>query len=192
MSILKEFYRKEAVESLRKRFKYKNVMQVPRLQKIVLNMALSHEKINKDRKIVDEAISVLTSISGQKAVATKAKNAIANFKLREGMNIGAKVTLHGDNMWEFLYRLINVALPRVRDFRGIPQRGFDGKGNYSLGIKEQTVFAEIEIDKVTQTLGMDIIFVTSAKTDEEGRALLETLGMPFRKQEVKTATTEKQ
>ena len=193
MSILKEFYQKEAVSALQTRFKYKNIMQVPRLQKIVLNMALSHEKINKDRKIVDEAISVLTSITGQKAVATKAKNAIANFKLREGMNIGAKVTLHGDNMWEFLYRLINIALPRVRDFRGIPQRGFDGKGNYSLGIKEQTVFAEIEIDKVTQTLGMDIIFVTSAKTDEEGRALLETLGMPFRKQqEVKTATTEKQ
>ncbi len=186
MSILKEFYGKEVVPALRERFKYKNVMQVPRLQKIVLNMALSHEKINKDRKIVDEAISALTAITGQKAVATKAKNAIANFKLREGMSIGAKVTLHGENMWEFLYRLINIALPRVRDFRGIPQRGFDRNGNYSLGIKEQTVFAEIDIEKVTQTLGMDIIFVTSAKTDEEGRALLETLGLPFRKQETKS------
>ncbi|MDR0517748.1 MAG: 50S ribosomal protein L5 [Fibromonadaceae bacterium] len=190
MSVLKEFYKKEAVPALQKRFQYKNVMQVPRLQKIVLNMALSHEKINKDRKVVDEAINVLTAITGQKAVATKAKNAIANFKLREGMNIGAKVTLHGENMWEFLYRLINISLPRVRDFRGIPHRGFDSKGNYSLGIKEQTVFAEIEIDKVSQMLGMDIIFVTSAKTDEEGRALLETLGMPFRKQEVKATTGE--
>jgi large subunit ribosomal protein L5 len=185
MSNLKEMYRKQVVPALRERFKFKNVMQVPRLQKIVLNMALSHEKINKDRKIVDEAINVLTAITGQKAVATKAKAAIANFKLREGMNIGAKVTLHGENMWDFLFRLIHIALPRVRDFRGIPQRGFDGNGNYSLGLKEQTVFAEIDIDKVTQTLGMDIIFVTSAKTDEEGRALLESLGLPFRKQEVK-------
>lgn len=185
MSNLKEVYKKDIVPALQKRFQYKNVMQVPRLQKIVLNMALSHEKINKDRKIVDEAISVLTAVTGQKAVATKAKNAIANFKLREGMNIGAKVTLHGENMWDFLFRLINITLPRVRDFRGIPQRGFDGKGNYSLGLKEQAVFTEIEIDKITQTLGMDIIFVTSAKTDEEGRALLESLGMPFRKQEPK-------
>jgi len=183
MSNLKEFYKKDVVSALQNRFKYKSIMQVPRLQKIVLNMALSHEKINKDRKIVDEAISVLTAVAGQKAVATKSKNAIANFKLREGMNIGAKVTLHGDNMWDFLFRFINITLPRVRDFRGIPQRGFDGKGNYSLGLKEQAVFTEIEIDKITQTLGMDIIFVTSAKTDEEGRALLETLGMPFRKQQ---------
>ncbi len=185
MSILKEVYKKEVVPALKERFKYKNVMQVPRLQKIVLNMALGHEKINKDRKIIDEAVNVLTIITGQKAVATKAKKAIANFKLREGMNIGAKVTLHGENMWDFLYRLINVTLPRVRDFRGIPQRGFDHHGNYSMGIKEQTVFVEIDIEKVTQTLGMDIIFVTSAKTDEEGRALLESLGIPFRKQETK-------
>ena len=185
MSNLKEIYRKDVVPALQKSFGYKNVMQVPRLQKIVLNMALSHEKINKDRKIVDEAINVLTMITGQKAVATKAKKAIANFKLREGMNIGAKVTLHGYNMWDFLFRLINIALPRVRDFRGIPQRGFDGKGNYSLGLKEQTVFVEVDIEKVTQTLGMDIIFVTSAKTDAEGRALLESLGLPFRKQETK-------
>ncbi|MDR0515883.1 MAG: 50S ribosomal protein L5 [Fibromonadaceae bacterium] len=185
MSILKEFYKKEAVSALKERFKYKNIMQVPRLQKIVLNIALGHEKINKDRKIVDEAVNTLTAIAGQKAVATKAKKAIANFKLREGMSIGAKVTLHGENMWEFLFRFINITLPRVRDFRGIPHRGFDHHGNYSLGIKEQTVFAEIDIEKVTQTLGMDIIFVTSAKTDEEGRALLETLGLPFRKQEVK-------
>jgi large subunit ribosomal protein L5 len=185
MSVLKETYGKKVVPALRERFKYKNVMQVPRLQKIVLNMALGHEKINKDRKIVDEAVNILTAITGQKAIATKAKNAIANFKLREGMNIGAKVTLHGENMWDFLFRFVNVALPRVRDFRGIPQRGFDGNGNYSLGIKEHTVFVEIDIDKVTQMLGMDVIFVTSAKTDEEGRALLEALGLPFRKQEVK-------
>ncbi|MDR3000994.1 MAG: 50S ribosomal protein L5 [Fibromonadaceae bacterium] len=183
MSILKEMYKKEAVPALQKRFNYKNVMQVPRLRKIVLNIALSHEKINKDRKIVDEAANILTIITGQKAVITKAKNAIANFKLREGMSIGAKVTLNGGNMWDFLYRFVNVALPRVRDFRGIPQRGFDGNGNYSMGIKEQTVFVEIDIEKVTQTLGMDVIFVTSAKTDEEGRALLETLGLPFRKQQ---------
>jgi len=187
MSPLKEMYGKKVVPALRERFKYKNVMQVPRLQKIVLNMALGHEKINKDRKIVDEAVNTLTLITGQKAVATKAKNAIANFKLREGMNIGAKVTLHGENMWDFLYRLINIAMPRIRDFRGIPHRGFDHHGNYSLGIKEQTVFAEIDIDKVTQTLGMDIIFVTSAKTDDEGRALLEALGLPFRKQDAKSA-----
>ena len=185
MSSLKEIYEKQVVPALREHFKYKSVMQVPRMRKIVLNMALSHEKINKDRKIVDEAINTLSAIAGQKAVATKAKAAIANFKLREGMSIGAKVTLHGENMWDFLFRLIHVALPRVRDFRGIPQRGFDGKGNYSLGLKEQTVFTEIDIDKITQTLGMDIIFVTSAKTDEEGRALLESLGLPFRKQEVK-------
>lgn len=185
MSILKEIYKKEVVPALRERFKYKSVMQVPRLQKIVLNIALGHEKINKDRKIVDEAVNTLTLITGQKAVPTKAKNAIANFKLREGMSIGAKVTLHGENMWEFFYRLVNIALPRVRDFRGIPPRGFDRNGNYSMGIKEQTVFVEIDIEKVTQTLGMDIIFVTSAKTDEEGRALLEALGLPFRKQEVK-------
>jgi large subunit ribosomal protein L5 len=190
MSALKETYREKVVPALRERFKYKNVMQVPRLQKIVLNMALGHEKINKDRKIVDEAVNILTAITGQKAVATKAKNAIANFKLREGMNIGAKVTLHGENMWDFLFRFVNVALPRVRDFRGIPQRGFDGNGNYSLGIKEHTVFVEIDIDKVTQMLGMDVIFVTSAKTDEEGRALLEALGLPFRKQETKSGETK--
>jgi large subunit ribosomal protein L5 len=185
MSILKEIYKKEVVPALQKRFGYKNVMQVPRLQKIVLNTAVSSEKIKKDRKIVDEAINTLTAITGQKAVATKAKNAIANFKLREGENIGAKVTLHGENMWDFLYRLVNIAMPRIRDFRGIPQRGFDHTGNYSFGIREQTVFTEIDIDKVTQMLGMDIIFVTSAKTDEEGRALLEALGLPFRKQETK-------
>lgn len=186
MSVLKEIYKKDIVPSLKERFKYRNVMQVPRLQKIVLNMALSHEKINKERKIVDEAANILTAVTGQKAVVTRAKKAIANFKLREGMNLGAKVTLHGENMWEFLYRLVNITLPRVRDFRGIPHRGFDGHGNYSLGIKEHTVFVEIDIEKVIQTLGMDVIFVTSAKTDEEGRALLESLGMPFRKQETKT------
>lgn len=154
-------------------------MQVPRLQKIVLNMGVGDATQN--RKVLDEAVDTLTAITGQKAVVTKAKKAISNFKLREGLGIGAKVTLHGDNMWDFLFRFVNIALPRVRDFRGIPRRGFDGSGNYTMGIKEQTIFVEIDIDKISQTLGMDISFVTSAKTDDEGRALLEALGLPFRK-----------
>jgi len=176
---MKEFYNKEVAPALMKQFGYKNVMQVPRLQKIVLNMGVGDATQN--RKILDEAVDTLTAITGQKAVVTKAKKAISNFKLREGLGIGAKVTLHGDNMWDFLFRFINIALPRVRDFRGIPRRGFDGSGNYTLGIKEQTIFVEIDIDKISQTLGMDISFVTSATTDDEGRALLEALGLPFRK-----------
>jgi len=176
---MKEFYNKEVAPALMQQFGYKNVMQVPRLQKIVLNMGVGDATQN--RKILDEAVDTLTAITGQKAVVTKAKNAISNFKLREGLGIGAKVTLHGDNMWDFLFRFINIALPRVRDFRGIPRRGFDGKGNYTMGIKEQTIFVEIDIDKISQTLGMDISFVTSADTDDEGRALLEALGLPFRK-----------
>jgi large subunit ribosomal protein L5 len=176
---MKEFYNKDVAPALMKQFGYKNVMQVPRLQKIVLNMGVGDATQN--RKILDEAVDTLTNITGQKAVVTKSKNAISNFKLREGLGIGAKVTLHGDNMWDFLFRFINIALPRVRDFRGIPRRGFDGNGNYTMGVKEQTIFVEIDIDKISQTLGMDISFVTTAKTDDEGRALLEALGLPFRK-----------
>lgn len=177
----KEFYNATVVPALKEKFGYKNVMQVPRLQKIVLNSAVDARDTNH-RKHLDEAVAVLSSITGQKAVITKAKAAVSNFKLREGMGIGAKVTLHGQNMWDFFFRLVNVTLPRVRDFRGLPKRGFDGHGNYSLGIKEQAIFVEIDIDKIGKTLGMDIAFVTSANTDDEGRALLETLGLPFRKQ----------
>lgn len=176
---MNEFYKTEVAPALMKQFGYKSVMQVPRLQKIVLNMGVGDATQN--RKVLDEAVDTLTAITGQKAVVTKAKKAISNFKLREGLGIGAKVTLHGDNMWDFLFRFVNIALPRVRDFRGIPRRGFDGSGNYTMGIKEQTIFVEIDIDKISQTLGMDISFVTSAKTDDEGRALLEALGLPFRK-----------
>lgn len=176
---LKERYTKEMVPQLQEQLGFKNVMQVPRLQKIVLNMGVG--EATQNRKVLDEAIDLLTAITGQKAVVTKAKLAISNFKLREGLGIGAKVTLHGDNMWDFLDRFINISLPRVRDFRGIPRRGFDGSGNYTLGIKEQTIFVEIDIDKISQTMGMDISFVTTAKNDDEGRALLEALGLPFRK-----------
>ena len=183
MSIIKDYYKNTVVPELVKQRGYANVMQVPRLQKIVLNMGVGEAVAN--RKVLDEAIELLTNITGQKAVVTKAKTAISNFKLREGLGIGARVTLHGDNMWDFFYRFINIDLPRVRDFRGIPRRGFDGQGNYTMGIKEQTIFVEVDIDKISQTLGMDITFVTSAKTDEDGRALLEALGLPFRKQEVR-------
>lgn len=183
MSLMKDIYNKEVVPALIQSMGYKNVMQVPRLTKIVLNMGVGEAVAN--RKVLDEAVELLSNVTGQKAVVTKAKTAISNFKLREGLGIGARVTLHGDNMWDFLYRFINIDLPRVRDFRGIPRRGFDGAGNYTMGIKEQTIFVEVDIDKISQTLGMDITFVTSAKTDEDGRALLEGLGLPFRKQEVR-------
>jgi len=183
MSVIKDYYKNTVVPELVKQRGYTNVMQVPRLQKIVLNMGVGEAVAN--RKVLDEAIELLTNVTGQKAVVTKAKTAISNFKLREGLGIGARVTLHGDNMWDFFYRFINIDLPRVRDFRGIPRRGFDGQGNYTMGIKEQTIFVEVDIDKISQTLGMDITFVTSAKTDEDGRALLEALGLPFRKQEVR-------
>lgn len=179
MSLMKDYYKKEVVPALIKSRGYKNVMQVPRLRKIVLNMGVG-EAVN-NRKILDEAVELLSNVTGQKAVVTKAKTAISNFKLREGLGIGARVTLHGENMWDFLYRFINIDLPRVRDFRGIPRRGFDGSGNYTMGIKEQTIFVEVDIDKISQTLGMDITFVTSAETDEDGRALLDALGLPFRK-----------
>ncbi|WP_290722773.1 MULTISPECIES: 50S ribosomal protein L5 [unclassified Fibrobacter] len=179
MNQMKQFYLEKVVPALQAKFAYKNVMEIPRLEKIVVNMGVGAAAQN--RKILDEAADTLTAITGQKAVVTTAKKAIANFHLREGLGIGAKVTLHGDNMWDFLFRFININLPRVRDFRGLARRGFDGMGNFTLGIKEQTIFVEIDIDKVSRTFGMDISFVTSAKTDDEGRALLEELGLPFRK-----------
>ena len=179
MNSMQQHYREKVIPALQERFGYKNVMQIPRLEKIVLNMGVGEAAGN--RKILDEAADTLSAITGQKAVITTAKKAISNFKLREGMGIGAKVTLHGDNMWDFFYRFVNIALPRVRDFRGLARRGFDGRGNFTLGIIEQTIFVEIDIDKVSHTFGMDISFVTSAKTDEEGRALLEALGLPYRK-----------
>ena len=179
MNQMKQFYLEKVVPALQQKFAYKNVMEIPRLEKIVVNMGVGAAAQN--RKILDEAADTLTAITGQKAVVTTAKKAIANFHLREGLGIGAKVTLHGDIMWDFLYRFININLPRVRDFRGLARRGFDGMGNFTLGIKEQTIFVEIDIDKISRTFGMDISFVTSAKTDDEGRALLEELGRPFRK-----------
>lgn len=179
MNQMKQFYLEKVVPALQAKFAYKNVMEIPRLEKIVVNMGVGAAAQN--RKILDEAADTLTAITGQKAVVTTAKKAIANFHLREGLGIGAKVTLHGDIMWDFLYRFININLPRVRDFRGLARRGFDGMGNFTLGIKEQTIFVEIDIDKISRTFGMDISFVTTAKTDDEGRALLEELGLPFRK-----------
>jgi len=162
-----------------KKFGYKNVMQVPRLEKIVINMGVGEARDNA--KVLESAVKDLTEIAGQKPVITKAKKSVANFKLREGMSIGCKVTLRGERMYEFADRLINLALPRVRDFRGVSADSFDGRGNYALGIKEQIIFPEIEYDKVDKVRGMDVIFVTTAKTDEEARELLRLFGMPFRK-----------
>ena len=176
---LKEQYKTEIVEAITKKFGYKNIMQVPKLDKIVINMGVGEAKENA--KILEAAVSDMETISGQKAVITKAKKAVANFKIREGMPIGCKVTLRGDKMYEFLDRLVNLALPRVRDFRGVSANSFDGRGNYSLGIKEQLIFPEIEYDKVDKVRGMDIIFVTTAKTDEEARELLRLFNMPFEK-----------
>ena len=170
MNQMKQFYLEKVVPALQAKFAYKNVMEIPRLEKIVVNMGVGAAAQN--RKILDEAADTLTAITGQKAVVTTAKKAIANFHLREGLGIGAKVTLHGDIMWDFLFRFININLPRVRDFRGLARRGFDGMGNFTLGIKEQTIFVEIDIDKISRTFGMDISFVTSAKTDDEGYAPL--------------------
>ena len=170
MARLKETYNTEIVEAMIKKFGYKNVMEVPKLDKIVINMGIGEAKDNA--KVLDSAVRDLEIISGQKAVLTKAKKSIANFKLREGMPIGCKVTLRGKRMYEFADRLINLALPRVRDFRGVNPNAFDGRGNYALGIKEQLIFPEIEYDKVDKVRGMDIIFVTTAKTDEEARELL--------------------
>ena len=177
MSRLKEQYDNEIVEALTKKFEYKNVMEVPKLVKIVVNMGVGEARENA--KVLEAAVHDLETITGQKAVQTKAKKSIANFKLREGMPIGCKVTLRGEKMYEFADRLINLALPRVRDFRGVNANAFDGRGNYALGIKEQLIFPEIEYDKIDKVRGMDIIFVTTAKTDEEARELLRLMGMPF-------------
>ena len=177
MNSMQQHYREKVIPALQERFGYKNVMQIPRLEKIVLNMGVGEAAGN--RKILDEAADTLSAITGQKAVITTAKKAISNFKLREGMPIGVKVTLRGERMYEFVDRLFNVALPRVRDFHGINGNSFDGRGNYSFGIKEQLIFPEIEYDKIDALRGMDISFVTTAQTDEEAKALLKALGAPF-------------
>jgi large subunit ribosomal protein L5 len=174
---LKDKYIKEIVPALKEKFQYKSVMQVPKIEKININKGVGIAVT--DKKLIDVALEEITTIAGQKAVATKSKKAISNFKLREDMPIGVKVTLRGDKMYEFLDRLMSIALPRVRDFRGINPKGFDGRGNYTLGVKEQIIFPEISIDKVNKISGMDITFVTSAKTDEESFELLKAFGMPF-------------
>ncbi len=179
MSNLKETYNKTIIPALMKECKYKTVMQVPKLEKIIINMGIG-EGIN-DSKYIDAALKDLEIISGQKAVATKAKKSIAGFKLREGQTIGAKVTLRGENMYNFLEKLVRIALPRVRDFRGLNNKAFDGRGNYTLGIKEQLIFPEIEFDNVLKIRGMDIVIVTTAKTDAEALKLLSAFGMPFKK-----------
>jgi large subunit ribosomal protein L5 len=179
MARLKELYVKEAAPALMKKFEYKSSMQIPRFDKIVLNIGAGDAKENA--KVIDTIIADLTLITGQKAVPTYAKKSVANFKLRAGQKIGAKVTLRGERMYEFVDRLFNLALPRVRDFKGINPNGFDGRGNYSLGLKEQLIFPEVEYDKVDKVRGMDIIFVTTAQTDEEARELLRLFNMPFSK-----------
>ena len=179
MSRLKDYYNEEIVDALIKKFGYTNKMQVPKLDKIVLNMGIGEAKENV--KILENAAKDMETITGQKPVLTKAKNSVANFKIREGMPIGCKVTLRGEKMYEFLDRLVNLALPRVRDFRGVNPNSFDGRGNYALGLKEQYIFPEIEYDKIDKVRGMDIIFVTTAKTDEEARELLRLFNMPFEK-----------
>ncbi|GAB4188359.1 MAG: 50S ribosomal protein L5 [Thermoflexibacter sp.] len=176
---LKEKYLKEVVPALQAKFNYKSPMQVPKLVKICINKGIG--QATSDKKLVDVGVEELTTITGQKAVATRSKKAISNFKLRENMPIGAKVTLRAERMYEFLDRLVTVSLPRVRDFKGINDKGFDGRGNYTLGVKEQIIFPEISIDKVSKISGMDITFVTTAKTDEESYELLKALGMPFKK-----------
>ena len=178
METLREQYEKEVVPALMKKFNYKSVMQVPKLEKIVINIGLGDVRDNP--KSLDNAINDLSIITGQKPVVTKARKSIAAFKLREGANVGCKVTLRSGKMYDFAYKLFNVALPRVRDFRGVSTDSFDGRGNYSMGVKEQLIFPEIEYDKVDKLRGMDIIIVTTAKTDEEARELLQLLGMPFK------------
>ena len=174
---IKEKYLTEAVPALQQKFGYKNVMQIPRLEKIVINMGLGDCKDNA--KALENAVAELTQIAGQKPQVTQAKKSIANFKVREGMNVGAKVTLRGERMEQFMDKLVNIALPRVRDFRGVSTKAFDGRGNYALGVKEQLIFPEIEYDKVEKIRGMEMIFVTTAQTDEEAQELLRLLGMPF-------------
>ena len=177
MARLKDKYRQEVVPALTERFGYRNIMEVPKLEKVVINMGLGDCKDNS--KALELAVTELATISGQKPMVTKAKKSIANFKLRAGMSVGAKVTLRGDRMYEFTDKLLSIVLPRVRDFRGVSQKAFDGRGNYSLGVREQLIFPEIEYDKVDKIRGMEMIFVTTAKTDEEARELLRMLGMPF-------------
>ncbi|MBQ8893127.1 MAG: 50S ribosomal protein L5 [Clostridia bacterium] len=179
MSRMSELYSKEIAPALMKKFGYKSVMQIPKLDKIVINVGCGDAKDNA--KVIDNVCAELALITGQKAVATKARKSVANFKVREGMNIGAKVTLRGERMYEFLDRLFNIALPRVRDFRGINANGFDGRGNYAFGIKEQLIFPEIQYDKVEKIRGMDIVFVTTATTDEEAKEMLTLFGAPFEK-----------
>lgn len=180
MASLKEYYIKEGIPQLMKEFGYKNIMQVPKITKIVLNMGLGEAVQNP--KIMDGASNELTMIAGQKAVVTKAKKSIAGFKLRQGMPIGCRVTLRGDKMYDFLTKLVRITLPRVRDFRGVSTKAFDGRGNYAMGVKEHIVFPEIDYDKIDKIKGLNISITTTAKTDDEGRFLLKTLGMPFRKQ----------
>ena len=179
MSRLKEQYQNEIVDAMIKKFGYKNIMEVPKLDKVVINMGVGEAKDNA--KLLESAIADMEKIAGQKAVVTRAKNSVANFKIREGMPIGCKVTLRGEKMYEFVDRLINLSLPRVRDFRGVNPNAFDGRGNYALGIKEQLIFPEIEYDKIDKVRGMDVVFVTTAKTDEEARELLTQFNMPFAK-----------
>ena len=179
MARLKDFYLSDVRDALTKKFGYKNIMEIPKIEKIVINMGVGEAKENA--KALESAVKDMEIITGQKAVITKAKKSIANFKIREGMPIGCKVTLRGEKMYEFLDRLVNLALPRVRDFRGVNANGFDGRGNYSLGIKEQLIFPEIEYDKVDKVRGMDVCIVTTARTDEEARELLKLFNMPFAK-----------
>ena len=177
MTRLQEKYRNEVVQGLQQKFQYKNVMEIPRLEKIVINMGLGDCKDNA--KALEVAVSELEIIAGQKPLVTKSKKSIANFKLRAGMSVGAKVTLRGDRMYEFADKLVSIVLPRVRDFRGVSAKAFDGRGNYALGVREQLIFPEIEYDKIEKIRGMEMIFVTTAKTDEEAKELLRLLGMPF-------------
>ena len=178
MEVLREQYEKQVVPALMKKFGYKSIMQVPKLNKVVINIGLGDTRENP--KSLENAINDLSIISGQKPIVTKAKKSIAAFKIREGQDLGCKVTLRSDKMYDFVYKLLNVALPRVRDFSGVSKDSFDGRGNYSMGIKEQLIFPEIEYDKVDKLRGMDIIFVTTAESDEEARELLKLLGMPFK------------
>ena len=179
MSTLKTLYLEEVAGALKKKFEYKSAMQIPKIEKVVINIGLGEAKDNA--KVIDSAAADLALITGQRPVVTKARKSVANFKIREGMNLGVKVTLRGEKMYEFIDKLFNIALPRVRDFRGINPNAFDGRGNYSLGIKEQLIFPEIDYDKIDKIRGMDIIFVTTANTDEEGRELLRLMGAPFTK-----------
>lgn len=178
MTRMKEKYLKECVPALKKKYAYKNMMQVPKLEKVIINMGIGEAITNI--KVLENAAEELAKIAGQKPVITRAKKSISNFKLRQGMPIGCKVTLRGDKMYEFMDRLLNVALPRVKDFRGLSGNAFDGRGNYSLGVKEHIIFPEIDLDKIEKILGMNVVVVTTAKTDEEGKDMLKILGMPFR------------